>query len=221
MIEKVEKGCYYELLDKKGYCSLAKENENILDNCFNEGVVLIDYVDEDLGDGYCKGYMVISHADEYPLFRKVDVKYTVEVTGEPRRLVGEDLIENKSALNTQVGGSHYTDQKMQPIELAYKLNATPAFCKVAKYCSRKKDNMLGQIDKAIHCVALEQELREEDSYPKKDTIFVLENIGEFTDNGNLRSALIFLYYKSYTLATGCLEQFKEEVEKEQNDQSSN
>ena len=43
-----------------------------------------------------------------------------------------------SALDTQIDGGHYKDVKIQPIELAYKLGASPAFCKLAKYLSRDK-----------------------------------------------------------------------------------
>jgi DNA-binding phage protein len=42
--------------------------------------------------------------------------------------------------------------KIQPIELAYKLGASPAFCKLAKYISRQKNDKKINLQKAIHCI---------------------------------------------------------------------
>ena len=55
-----------------------------------------------------------------------------------------------SALNKQVAGNHYKVQKIQPIELAYMLGQTPAFCKVCKYATRIKDDPVQQLNKALH-----------------------------------------------------------------------
>jgi hypothetical protein len=61
------------------------------------------------------------------------------------------------ASETQVGGSHYTDLKIQPLELTYAnfgyigLKAA-IYTKVNKYMTRKKDDEIGQLKKARHCL---------------------------------------------------------------------
>ena len=64
-----------------------------------------------------------------------------------------------SALNHMVGGSHYK-QKMQVIQVTYLLGASPCWKMVAKYITRKKDNPKQDLEKAIHCIQLEDELLE-------------------------------------------------------------
>ncbi len=64
-----------------------------------------------------------------------------------------------SALETQVGGTHYTDLKIQPLELTYQnfgyTGAKAAiYTKVNKYLTRQKDDELEQLKKARHCIDL-------------------------------------------------------------------
>jgi hypothetical protein len=61
-------------------------------------------------------------------------------------------------IGTMVDGHHYTDMTLQPVELAEMLGATPEFCKAAKYLTRDKNDKLVNIDKAEHCIGLEDEL---------------------------------------------------------------
>lgn len=58
----------------------------------------------------------------------------------------------------QVGGSHYKHLKLQPVELAYMLNATPAFKDVAKYLTREKGCRDEDWQKAIHFAQLEEQM---------------------------------------------------------------
>ena len=119
-----------------------------------------------------------------------------------------------SALNNQVSGDHYTTMKLQPMELAYILGATPAFTKVAKYTTRKKDDMLQQVDKALHCVEFEQQFYvQRGFYVKLDMNFVVDKIEEFTDNTHLQNTLIFMYTGKYEAATECLNKFKKSLNK--------
>ena len=62
------------------------------------------------------------------------------------------------ALEVQIDGHHYKDQPIQPVELAYYVNGTPCFCKLAKYLTRDKGDKLVNIQKALHCIALEEAL---------------------------------------------------------------
>lgn len=72
-----------------------------------------------------------------------------------------------SAITTQVGGNHYTDLGIQPIELTYAnfgyegIQAA-IYTKVNKYLSRDKGTHEKDIEKAIHCLKLQLEyLRKE------------------------------------------------------------
>lgn len=76
-------------------------------------------------------------------------------------LVDQPIINNKkeSALNTQVGGSHYKDTTIQPIEFIHANNLN--FCQgnIIKYVTRYK-NKKGKedLEKAKHYIDLLMEL---------------------------------------------------------------
>lgn len=117
----------------------------------------------------------------------------------------------QSALETQVGGSHYVSMKMQPIELAYALNASPAFCKLAKYLTRDKGDKLTNLQKALHCIKLEQELvqgkgvglmysafrKVEQSKKEQYKANVVKTICEFADDVLIAYILIYMYEGEY------------------------
>ena len=64
-----------------------------------------------------------------------------------------------NALDVQIDGDHYKKQPIQPVELAYYVNGTPCFCKLAKYLTRDKGDKLVNIKKALHCIGLERDLK--------------------------------------------------------------
>lgn len=109
-----------------------------------------------------------------------------------------------NALDTQIDGNHYKDQKMQPLELAYRVNGSPCFTKLAKYASRRKVDRLGDLKKAIHCIQLEKELSSitSNDYEKlrvnsNHFHYVLK---QFTDDELLYEALASMYYGMYDSA---------------------
>lgn len=63
-----------------------------------------------------------------------------------------------SALDVQVGGKHYKTLKIQPIQITYQIGASPLWCKVCKYITRIKEDKTEDIEKAIHCIELEEEM---------------------------------------------------------------
>lgn len=63
-------------------------------------------------------------------------------------------------LTKQVDGKHYTEQLLQPIEAAYLLNATPCWTKLNKYLTRDKGDKLSNLNKALHCIELEEYFEE-------------------------------------------------------------
>ena len=105
-------------------------------------------------------------------------------------------------LGNQVDGTHYTAMKMQPVELAYKLYATPCFCKLAKYLTRDKGDKLTNLNKARHCIELEKDLREY-AYRYMDNLDFLSVsdakylISTFTDNLLYQEALLGMWLGSW------------------------
>lgn len=123
-----------------------------------------------------------------------------------------------SALDRQIGGNHYKEQKMQPMELAYKCMGTPAFCKVAKYCTRNKGDKIENLEKALHCIEIEQELLKWDSdnpnwYYIRDDNGIPGLIREFTDEHWLRNVLHSMYDESYGVAVKIM---KAKIKEEKN-----
>lgn len=106
-----------------------------------------------------------------------------------------------SALDKQIAGQHYKNQKVQPIQLAYMLGQTPAFCKVLKYATRIKDDPVQQLNKALHCIELDEELKEyQHLYCKVSVDFACDMIEDFTEDTNLRACLIAMHMGDYMTA---------------------
>ena len=70
-----------------------------------------------------------------------------------------------SALNEQVGGGHYKDMAIQPIEFCQRNRLGYAESLAIKYlCRHGKKNGKQDLEKAIHCINLLIELE----YPEED-----------------------------------------------------
>lgn len=128
-------------------------------------------------------------------------------------------MEKKSALETQQGGNHYKTMKLQPVELGYKIGATPCFVKLAKYLTRNKNDKKENLEKAFHCICLEQELSEY-------TVFYMDNsdiefvglteekamlIDMFSDNVFIRNSLAAMYDRNYKMAKQSVKYYALEV----------
>ena len=108
-----------------------------------------------------------------------------------------------SAIDTQEGGSHYKDQKVQPMELAYYIGGTPAFCKLSKYM-RVKEDQAEDLRKAYHCIEFEEEMQyyAKLNYRYQDIDFIDYWIKRHTTNQNIRNALWCLSRFDYENAKG-------------------
>jgi len=66
-----------------------------------------------------------------------------------------ERVERNIALESQVGGSHYSSMKIQPIEYTMQNNMNPLQHTVIKYVSRYKNkNGIEDLKKAIHSLEL-------------------------------------------------------------------
>lgn len=123
-----------------------------------------------------------------------------------------------NGLGVQVDGNHYTNMKMQPVELAYKLYGTPCFCKLAKYLTRDKGDKLTNLKKALHCIQLEKDLTQYAiAYlDKLDGLIAVEDakglIALFTDNNTYRITLLHMWLGNYESAVLSLENIIAEYE---------
>ena len=69
-----------------------------------------------------------------------------------------------SALDTQVGGNHYKKYKMQPMEISYDYDLTPALVHCLSYILRYRDKGgRADLEKGIHCLQMAIELE----YPEE------------------------------------------------------
>lgn len=108
-------------------------------------------------------------------------------------------------LGSQQDGDHYLKMRLQPIDLAYRLGATPCFCKLAKYLTRNKGDKLVNLQKARHCVTLEMDLKDyvdshylsEKAAELYSTDKYLSIIQEFSDNLLIKEALIHMWLFKY------------------------
>lgn len=126
-----------------------------------------------------------------------------------------------NAFDSQVDGHHYTDMMMQPLELAYLVGGTPCFCKLAKYATRVKGDRQVNLDKAIHCITLEQSMMEYQSamvkahYPlltnevQKQQAYML--IKFYTKDIDIQYALISMLEGDYVTAVGFIQDVKRKV----------
>lgn len=132
---------------------------------------------------------------------------------------------NNPALSTQVDGDHYKKLKMQPLELAYLIGGTPCFTKLAKYMTRDKGDRNINLDKAIHCIQIEQELNKTSSYHIRDTYPLLSNyarldqahilINLFSDDVFVQTALKAMIMQNYSDAIGAVVDLKRSLNVEQ------
>ena len=103
------------------------------------------------------------------------------------------------ALEVQIDGQHYKSQPIQPVELAYYVNGTPCFCKLAKYLTRDKGDKLVNLQKALHCIALEEALCDfvNKKLPTKRHEYWIK---KFNPDTNIKDALMFMRKFEYSLA---------------------
>lgn len=116
---------------------------------------------------------------------------------------------SKSALDFQIGGNHYTKRSMQPLELAYLINGTPCFTKVAKYLVREKGTHKEDLQKALSCVEIEEELTNRGiglQYFEVsiDEHFIIEMIEKYTDTIVYQMVLKDMYFGEYEKAKNML-----------------
>lgn len=126
------------------------------------------------------------------------------------------------ALNSQVDGDHYKRLKMQPLELAYLVGGTPCFTKLAKYVTRDKGDRMINLDKAIHCIRIEQQINETSTYHLIESYPLLSSyakqnqahmiINMFSDDPFIQAALKAMLRQDYDQAVAEVEGLKRSLD---------
>jgi hypothetical protein len=75
--------------------------------------------------------------------------------------------------SAQVGGTHYKDQGIQPLEITYRNYGyagvkAALYTKVNKYLTRNKGNEEEDIRKAIHCLEMLEEFKTKSTIPENN-----------------------------------------------------
>ena len=83
-----------------------------------------------------------------------DIKQRIKILD---KMIKDDI----SPLSIQIGGNHYKDMQMQPVELIAKLKLNYFQGNIVKYISRDKDNKIEDLEKAKHYCELAIELDKE------------------------------------------------------------
>ena len=92
--------------------------------------------------------------NEEDILKKVYARQKAEEEGKTRLAEFESL-EKLIALETQVGGNHYSSMKIQPIEYTMANGMNPLQHTAIKYISRYKNkNGIEDLKKAIHSLEL-------------------------------------------------------------------
>jgi hypothetical protein len=79
----------------------------------------------------------------------------------------EEEIKIQNALDIQIGGDHYKNYKIQPIEYSMANNLNPCQANVVKYITRYKDkNGLDDLNKAKHYIDLLIQMEYQDDNSK-------------------------------------------------------
>jgi hypothetical protein len=95
---------------------------------------------------------------QYEPLNPSERKHCVNITTESDKLLEKNLVENKdnkTALDTQVGGNHYKQFKIQPIEFCQKNRLPACESNIIKYvCRHSFKNGLEDLKKAKHCIDL-------------------------------------------------------------------
>ena len=126
------------------------------------------------------------------------------------------------ALNIQIDGTHCKRLKMQPLELAYLVGGTPCFTKLAKYLVRDKGDRRINLDKAIHCIKIEEQINETATYHVLDCYPTLSNyakkdqaqmvINMYSDDPFIQAALKAMLNQDYRAAVLEVEALKRSLD---------
>jgi len=100
---------------------------------------------------------------------------TTTMGGTQARTLMEEMVKpsHDKAVRGQVGGTHYNNLGIQPLEITYRnwgyagVKAS-VYTKVNKYLTRNKGNELEDIHKAIHCLEMLASFKNQSTMPENN-----------------------------------------------------
>lgn len=123
------------------------------------------------------------------------------------------------AENIQVGGNHYKTMAYQTARFGYDVELTSLGTQIAKYLTRDKGSRNENLEKAYHCICLDQQFENEDAHLKnfesllniyyKDTDehFLEKYFSQFPDGGKLKAIMRQYMKANFSQAKGLLRKY--------------
>lgn len=125
-----------------------------------------------------------------------------------------------NAEQTQVGGNHYKNMAYQTARFGFDAGLESLGTQIAKYLTRDKGSRLENLEKAYHCIALDQQFDEEyraDFIEGKYALniyceqtneeYLSRYFSQFTDGDKLKSIMRLYMQAKYPQAKGLLRKY--------------
>lgn len=128
------------------------------------------------------------------------------------------------AEKTQVGGNHYKNMAYQTARFGFDVMLTSLGTQIAKYLTRDKGSRIENLEKAYHCICLDQQydkewVKEHDFskmalYIESDKKKYDEYFSQFSDGDKLKSIMTYYSKGEFGTAKGLLRKYINSVIKD-------
>lgn len=124
-----------------------------------------------------------------------------------------------NAENIQVGGNHYKDMAYQTARFGYDVELLSLGTQIAKYLTRDKGSRVENLEKAYHCICLDQQFEKEGSdirnfeplldiyYKGTDEHFLEKYFSQFKDGDKLKQIMRQYMKANFPQAKGLLRRY--------------
>ncbi len=122
------------------------------------------------------------------------------------------------AENIQVAGNHYKNMAYQTARFGYDVELVSLGTQIAKYLTRDKGSRIENLEKAYHCICLDQQFEKEDTikdseplldiyYKNSDEYFLDKYFSQFPDGDKLKAIMRQYMKANYPQAKGLLRKY--------------
>lgn len=124
-------------------------------------------------------------------------------------------VSNMNAEQIQVAGNHYKEMAYQPARFGFDTGLVSLGTSIAKYLTRDKGSRIENLEKAYHCLCLEQQFAKEedaiwffDIYERADDEQRLDRFfGQFPDGNKLKTIMRKYMQANIPQAKGLLRKY--------------
>ena len=118
----------------------------------------------------------------------------------------------------QVGGNHYKNMAYQTARFGYDVELLSLGTQIAKYLTRDKGSRIENLEKAYHCICLDQQFEKEDTikdsepllyiyYKGTDEHFLEKYFSQFPDGDKLKAIMRQYMKANFPQAKGLLRKY--------------